>query len=105
MVWHLKKPLLLPILVGKVKERKQKKSNSFLEGGNLIENKEAKELINALCNKNPSNRPKDGGESFAFFSSHRPWKDLINKQPVKIELGSVKKSDGKKKKKKEKSNE
>lgn len=60
----------------------------------MIADKEAKDLINALCNKNPANRPKDGGESFGFFSPARPWRDLIKKQPVKIEMGTVKKSDG-----------
>ena len=47
----------------------------------------ARVLVAALCARDPSKRPVDGGESLAFFDGARPWKDLSKKQPPALVQG------------------
>jgi serine/threonine protein kinase len=54
----------------------------------------ARAVVAALCAKDPTKRPKDGGESLPFFDTIRPWNKLYQKTPPAIIQGTVGKETG-----------
>jgi len=52
------------------------------EGGAFIKDVNGRTLVAALCSRNPSARPADGGESHAFFNEFRPWSELHSRKDV-----------------------
>jgi serine/threonine protein kinase len=46
------------------------------QGGSLLKDTGARQLVASLCTRSAGARPKDGGESMAFYEGFRPWSDL-----------------------------
>jgi serine/threonine protein kinase len=73
-----------------------KRAVTFSEerGGNLVQDASAKQVIAALTQRDPNQRPEDGGESMDFFRNARPWSELHRKAGPGLGAGAVPKQKG-----------
>ena len=64
------------------------------QGGGLLKDEGAKQLVACLTRRDPKQRPTDGGESVAFFQPVRPWRDLHLKQAPVLSVGMTPREKG-----------